>query len=97
MTQLGCRQEMKTRADPPGVMEQYGLLTVRGAEVIEVKDEGAACHKPQACGVMPYLLTSSLAAAPCCLAFSTSVHSRGVEFEQSTDGRPCCVRRQRGA
>ena len=36
----GQLAEMRARADPPGVMELYGLVTVRGCEVIEVKDEG---------------------------------------------------------
>ncbi len=33
--------EMRTRDLPPSIMELAGLTTVRGAEVIEVKDEGA--------------------------------------------------------
>lgn len=36
----GQLAEMRARAEPPGVMELYGLVTVRGCEVIEVKDEG---------------------------------------------------------
>jgi len=31
--------EMRSRADPPSIMELAGLTTVRGAEVIEIKDE----------------------------------------------------------
>lgn len=36
--------EMRSRADPPSIMELAGLTTVRGAEVIEIKDEGAPLH-----------------------------------------------------
>lgn len=32
--------EMRSRDQPPSIMELAGLTTVRGAEVIEVKDEG---------------------------------------------------------
>jgi intron-binding protein aquarius len=42
----GQLAEMRARADPPGVMELYGLVTVRGCEVIEVKDEGAIPQHP---------------------------------------------------
>lgn len=33
--------QLRSRDEPPSVMEVAGLVTVRGAEVIEVKDEGA--------------------------------------------------------
>jgi hypothetical protein len=45
----GQLAEMRSRADEPGVMELYGLVTVRGCEVIEVKDEGGdfmIIHRP---------------------------------------------------
>jgi intron-binding protein aquarius len=42
----GQLAEMRARADAPGVMELYGLVTVRGCEVIEVKDEGAIPQNP---------------------------------------------------
>lgn len=47
----GQLAEMKSRAEPPGVMELYGLVTVRGCEVIEVKDEGEIFTRasPNAC------------------------------------------------
>ena len=37
----GQLAEMRARPQPPGVMELYGLVAVRGAEVVEIKDEGA--------------------------------------------------------
>lgn len=44
----GQLAEMRARTEPPGVMELYGLVAVRGAEVIELKDEGAHLLSVQA-------------------------------------------------
>jgi intron-binding protein aquarius len=38
----GQLAEMRSRPEEPGVMELHGLVTVRGCEVVEVKDEGGS-------------------------------------------------------
>ena len=49
--------QMRSRDELPNVMEAVGLVTVRGAEVIEIKDEGAS-HYSCSCSHRQMIIAS---------------------------------------
>lgn len=54
--------QLRSRDEPPSIMEVSGLVTVRGAEVIEIKDEGAhaSCMQTWSCSNLAQLNAAGL-------------------------------------